>query len=124
MPRLSILRTGTRAVAIALLLAAALPALAADAFLKAAADLPLMPGLAEVEGAGVLFDKPDGRIVEAYAFGEVAAAAVRRFYAETLPQLGWRARGGMNFEREGERLTLTLGGRDGALTVRFDIVPR
>ncbi len=41
------------------------------AYLAAVADLPLMPGLAEVPEAGLVFDQPSGRIVEAYAQGAV-----------------------------------------------------
>ena len=87
-------------------------------------DLPLMPGLAEVEGAGVVFDKPDGRIVEAYAQGEVAREAVLAFYRKTLPQLGWRAVGATTFRREDETLSLDFLDGGGALIVRFTLVPR
>src|SRR3546814_7081615 len=54
-------------------------------------DLPLMPGLAEIADAATVFDAPQGRIVESYAAGTVAAAEIRSFYAQTLPQLGWTA---------------------------------
>lgn len=89
-----------------------------------AADVPLMPGLSEVRDVGVIFDKPGGRIVEAYAVGPVASAGVEQFYGETLPQLGWQRIGRFRFEREGERLEIGFGGQDGSLTVRFDITPR
>jgi hypothetical protein len=87
-------------------------------------DLPLMPGLAEVEGAGVVFDKPDGRIVEAYAQGWVTREAVLAFYRQALPQLGWRAAGGAVFRREGEALSLDFLDGGGALVVRFTLVPQ
>ncbi len=87
-------------------------------------DLPLMPGLAEIEGAGVVFDKPDGRIVEAFAQGEVARDAVLAFYGKTLPQLGWRAVGAAIFQRENESLSLDFLDGGGALIVRFTLVPR
>jgi hypothetical protein len=87
-------------------------------------DLPLMPGLAEVEDAGVIFDKPDGRIVQAYAQGEVAREAVLAFYHQTLPQLGWRPTGAATFRREGEALSLSFLDGGGALIVRFTLVPR
>ncbi len=96
----------------------------AEDFLSVAADLPLMPGLSEVRDVGVIFDKPGGRIVEAYAVGPVGSAGVEQFYGETLPQLGWRRIGRLRYEREGERLEIGLGGQDGSLTVRFDITPR
>ena len=66
-------------------------------------DLPLMPGLAEVEGAGVVFDKPSGRIVEAYARGAVTREAVASFYRDTLPQLGWSETAGLILRARGRK---------------------
>ncbi len=86
-------------------------------------DLPLMSGLTSVPGAGVVFDKPSGRIVEAYAEGEVGRAQVAAFYTQTLPQLGWRARQSNVFIRENERLSLIFLGGDGDLIVRFTLEP-
>ncbi len=94
------------------------------AYLTAVADLPLMPGLAEVPGAGLVFDQPSGRIVEAYAQGAVSRAAVRAFYLDTLPNLGWRAKAEALFQREGEELRLDVSGDDGALIVRFTLQPQ
>ena len=94
------------------------------AYLTAVADLPLMPGLAEVPEAGLVFDQPSGRIVEAYAQGAVSRAAVRAFYLDTLPNLGWRAKAEALFQREGEELRLDIAGDDGALTVRFTLQPQ
>jgi len=103
------------------------PARAAEAIAYVARidDLPLMPGLAEIADAGISFDKPSGRIVEAYARGAVARAAVSAFYGRTLPQLGWRARAGQAnvFVREDERLGLDYLGEDGDLIVRFTLEP-
>jgi hypothetical protein len=112
------------ALALALVFAWSAKAGAAETFLTAAVDVPLMGGLTEVEGVGVVFDKPDGRIVEAYAVGSVAAAQVERYYAEVLPHLGWQKVESARYQRESETLRLNIGGRDGALTVRFDITPR
>ncbi len=95
----------------------------AAAFMAGVADLPLMPGLAEVPDAGVVFDKPAGRIVEAYAEGAVSRAAVTAFYLGTLPNLGWRAKAEALFQREGELLRLGFVGDDGALVVRFTLRP-
>ncbi len=94
------------------------------AYLAAVADLPLMPGLAEVPGAGLVFDQPSGRIVEAYAQGAVSRAAVRAFYLDTLPNLGWSAKAEALFQREGEELRLDISGEDGALVVRFTLQPQ
>ena len=59
------------------LLGAPVVAQEGNAFVAGIEDLPLMGGLIEDVDAGLVFDKPEGRIVEAYATGEVSAAAVR-----------------------------------------------
>ncbi len=86
-------------------------------------DLPLMPGLEEMKESGLVFDKPSGRIVEAYAAGPVTSGEIMRFYEQTLPQLGWRSdrRGG--YLREGERLQLTLTEASDKVTVQFRLHP-
>ncbi len=107
----------------ALFLLLARPA-AADTYLSAVDDLPLMAGLKEAVGQGVVFDAPQGRIVQAYASGPLSPAEVRKFYAATLPQLGWRADGPLRFNREGERLTLEITETGGAsVTVLFILTP-
>jgi len=94
-------------------------------FVAAIEDLPLMPGLAEEEG-GIEFDTARGRIVEAFATGQVSEDAVRAFYDETLPQLGWRPLGRGSFQRENEILAIEFPGGHGAappLTVGFRLMP-
>jgi len=83
-------------------------AAAAESFVAGFEDLPLMPGLTQITGQGVVFDTPSGRIVEAYAEGPVAAAQVLSFYARTLPQLGWRRVRDSRYRREGEELSLDV----------------
>jgi len=111
--------------ALALLLAP-LPrdAAAEAAFLAGVEDLPLMPGLSEVDGAATVFDAPQGRIVETFAAGAVAPAEVERFYAQTLPELGWIAASAREFRREGEKLTLEITPGADATTVRFTLAPQ
>ncbi len=95
----------------------------AAAFVDVLGDVPLAPGLSVVPGSGVMFDTPQGRIVEVYATGAARATQVRTFYRETLPQLGWQPTGHNGFQREGERLTLNYSrvGRD--LTVHYALAP-
>jgi hypothetical protein len=106
-----------------LALALASPALA-EGFVTGIDDLPLMAGLAEVPGSGIVFDKPEGRIVEAYASGAVSRDEVEAFYGATLPQLGWEPAAPGEWVREGERLSLTYDGAGESLTVRFSLAPR
>lgn len=86
-------------------------------------DVPVMPALRPVDRAGIEFDAPSGRIVEAYAIGAVNRRAVLDFYRDTLPQLGWRVGAGNAFRREDEMLRLDFFGPDGELTVRFTVSP-
>jgi hypothetical protein len=86
-------------------------------------DVPLMPGLAPADDSLLVFDQPQGRIVEASASGPVRRRDVIAFYRASLPELGWAVHGRHAFERAGERLSLDFDGRDGQLTVAFTLVP-
>jgi len=95
----------------------------AQQFVPGTEDVPLMRELAPVKGSDIVFDKPEGRVIEASARGKVTRAAVRSFYASTLPQLGWKA-SGESWTRETERLHLDFAGRDGDLWVTFTLLPK
>ena len=96
------------------------PALARDAYLSLAPDIPLAPGLSEFDGGQVVFDKPEGRIVRIEAERletQDAGDRVPAFYRETLPNLGWQLNGAHNsadsvltFQRGGETLLITMQG--------------
>ena len=110
--------------------ALAVPAWAGGGFVDGFDELPLMPGLFSVTEENLSFDKPSGRIVQAEARGALAPEDVRKFYRETVPQLGWRKAGGEDrFVRDGEALHLEIapappdaGGRR-QITVRFLLSP-
>ena len=97
---------------------------AAEGYLAGIPDLPLMPGLQEVPDSGLVFDKPEGRIVEAYAAGETTPQAVAAFYDQTLPQLGWRREKPGSYLREGERLSLDVESGAQGVTVLFRLFPQ
>jgi len=67
-------------------------------------NLPLMPSLSQVDDKCFLFDTPYGRIIHAFARGNLEKAKIRSFYAATLPQLGWQEVEGMKFYRDEEFL--------------------
>jgi hypothetical protein len=121
-----------RRLAAALVFAAALLAalpLAAQkeappSFVAGTEDVPLMPGLRNQASTLVVFDKPQGRIVEVEARGKVTRAAAEKFYADSLPPLGWVADGTHRWRRDGEGLHLDIKGRDGDLRVAFSLLPR
>lgn len=88
---------------------AAAPVAAQTSFITGLNDVPLMPGLSPL-GETLVFDKPGGRIAEAVFTSRQGADAVARFYADTLPQLGWRAAGKDRYVRDREELALHLSG--------------
>ncbi len=116
------LRIAGTVIVLLALTGAPAPAGAAD-FFELLEDVPVMPALAPVADAGIEFDTPSGRIVEAYAIGATSRRAVRDFYRRTLPQLGWQAGAGDTFRREDESLSIDFFGTDGELTVRFTVAP-
>lgn len=124
-----------RIFAVALLLGlGALPfgvAAAQEKYLDAVEDMPLMDGLYETGEGGMVFDKPNGRIVRTIAEGRVSLVTARRFYENTLPQLGWVRHKKLEligdllvFDRESERLEIEFVPMSGSKTqVRFSFQP-
>lgn len=97
------------AVSAALVACASAPAHATE-FLKAIDDVPLVAGLTEKPDP-VVFESDQGRVVQTLAEGQVGSTAIGAFYRDTLPALGWKAvegQAGLVFERESERLTITV----------------
>ncbi|WP_162938184.1 hypothetical protein [Kiloniella sp. EL199] len=77
-------------------------------FFTGSGGVPIVPGMEEMDELGVVFDKPEGRIVEAFASGPLSQADVREFYGRALPQLGWEVIGEGLFVREGEVLKIEI----------------
>lgn len=113
-------------------------------FLADLSDVPLAPGLVEVEAERLVFDKPEGRIVRAVATGKRPVAEIAGFYGATLPQLGWQVESGtapppdaapgrrsphaaadrLLFFRDAERLEIVMETVYETLVVRFSLEPR
>ncbi len=119
-----LLRTISFAIAISLAVGA-LPsgAEAESAFLEDVDDLPLPEGFAEDPAARVVFDKPEGRIVDTAASGPGKAGEVRAFYDRTLPALGWRAGPNGTWQRDDETMEMTVGQDGSQVVVRYLITP-
>lgn len=112
--------------------ASAAPAASARApaqYLSAAPDIPLAEGLQELPEGTLVFDKPQGRILQMTAAQVAGASAqtARQFYRASLPNLGWAMRKSkpqdsniLTFIRKGETLQLTFS----ADLVIFDLTPQ
>lgn len=117
----------SRAVFVAALICAT-AAHAEARFFSGIDDLPLAPGLSEAQS--FQFDEAGGRITGATASGRATPAAVRAFYTETLPALGWSSSPNgesrdLVFLRGRERLTLSIvaSGDGASLEVRLLVRP-
>ena len=97
-------------------------------YLTSIVDLPLLTGLKEEIGAGVAFDKPGGRIVEAIAKGAVLQSSVLSFYSSVLPGLGWDLINsditGSLWKRSNEMLRIEVVLDGNFVIVRYSISPK
>lgn len=80
-------------------------------FFSSLEDIPLMDGLTELNDQTLSFDKPEGRIIESIALitPTLTQEKIIDFYAQTLPQMGWRVTtttNGASFSRENDLLEL------------------
>jgi len=104
----------------------------ADAMLNDLA-IPLMDGLIENDEASMLFDSPEGRIINAAASGAVSGEKIHDYYRVVLPSLGWEVRQGVPCEgsatyclsavREEENLTMSIEVTDDKSTVTYSLSP-
>jgi len=101
-------------------------------------DIPLMQDFQEEEDSRVVFDTPEGRIIEVRAVGPYGAGKVLDYYRLVLPSLAWRevahknqsCGGSLSFcitaRRGGEILTLKIRpakGTEGKTIIYFSVNP-
>jgi hypothetical protein len=119
-----------RAFLVILFLTVSGPVLAEDPrFFSELSDIPLMPGLFELTDETVVFDKPEGRIVETAAASETENMnKIKAFYDSALPQLGWAraplAAGAGDYIRQDEALSLRVESRGGLNVLKLMVSPR
>ena len=92
-------------------------------FLSDIEDVPLIEGLNEDKTLAFDFDKIDGRIVEAHAYGNLRVNEVSDFYSDILPELGWLIVNDLIFVRDGEILRIELSKEGKLLLARFVLTP-
>ncbi|MCC6598690.1 MAG: hypothetical protein IT559_07870 [Alphaproteobacteria bacterium] len=93
-------------------------------FFSALQDVPLMPGLREINEQTVIFDKPDGRIVESFAeIEDGSQEAVLRYYSASLPPFGWTKRHDGRFLRDKEILELRFQQLGDDVFLRISVMP-
>jgi len=95
------------------------------AFFTALQDIPLKPGLIELSDQTLVFDKPQGRIVESTAKSEHGTEHdIRLYYKQSLPQLGWEYEEAGLYSRKQEHLHLNFETHEGQHFLRVMLEPR
>lgn len=93
--------------------------------MSGANDIPLADGLAELPDGMLVFDKPEGRIVQLTTArrADLTESDIAAFYRRTLPNLGWvlktESENMLTFIGQTEILRLTFS----ADLVMFDVTP-
>ncbi len=112
--------------ALAFIATLAAPTLAEAAYFSTIEDLPLPPGFTERVSAGEGFGGESGRIVLVAADGALSPLAVRDFYYDALPQLGWsvspQTDGTLVFQRGREQLSFTVETANGRTQIGARLV--
>ena len=94
-------------------------------FFSVLPDVPVIAGMNEAKDLAVIFDKPQGRFVEVLMAGDVQDTAVRVYYADVLPQMGWnQASTGEYYTRAGERLDIHFDKNTSQTLVHITISPQ
>ena len=89
---------------------------------------PIMEGLAESMTKIVMFDKPEGRIIESEVAGPGTAGAAKEFYNESLSQIGWNLQPNgdeniLKFVKEGELLSLEFSASKNFVVINISLAP-
>jgi len=95
------------------------------AYVQILSDIPLAPGLSLEEDSEVIFDVPEGKIVEVSAFGAADLEETQTFYKESLEALGWQAVSGKewSYKRDEECLEIFFDDGENDLQVKFRLMP-
>ena len=100
-------------------------------------DIPLMSGLVENTDEAMVFDSPEGRIINAEAQGQITAIKTFEYYRSVLPSLGWNInkdqQNGMACEepaqycieaiRDQESLLLQFSANNGTSKISYSLFP-
>lgn len=107
----------------ALLLSTSAAAQGEPAFLSGLPDVPRMPELTEQADSRVMFDTPEGAIMEAHLTGSPSGREVRAFYRSALPTLGWRRLAPGQYRRDDQCLDLIVERRKNRTQVEISVHP-
>ena len=76
-----------------------------------------------VEDSLILFDKIDGRYVSVEIYGDYEEYEVIDYYKRILPNLGWKEKKYLIYNRNNETLEIKSKKEKKGLSVKFNIFP-
>lgn len=95
-----------------------------DTFFETLYDVPVMAGLEEIKAEALLFDKPDGKIAFVKAASKtLSVSKITEFYAQTLPQMGWKKTKENQYVRGNEQLQIDVKSQNPFTIVEFTLSP-
>ena len=92
-------------------------------FINGLEDIPLYKKMEIVEDSLILFDKIDGRYVSVEINGAYEEEEVINFYKRILPNLGWKEKKSLTFNRNKETLEIISKKEKEKIFVKFNIFP-
>ena len=95
-----------------------------QAYFSVLTDIPLMPEMKELTDQAFVFDKAEGRVVEAVGFLSISDTdRPIKFYETALTQLGWKPLKTGLFQRNNEQLVVRAEKLAQGVLVRFQLSP-
>jgi len=101
---------------------------ASQDFVQGSEDIPLLEGMTKIFDEGLGFDSANGSIMSSTYKTNNSAESIKKFYQQTLPQMGWKISKGKNaeaqkvkFKRENEQLEIEFTTQNGKNLVKFFI---
>ncbi len=91
-------------------------------YIESLGDIPLMPELTIHNEQTMIFDAPEGRVVQVTATSDTNIP-VAAFYAQSLPELGWKTNSENSYYREGEHLDISTQKDGSGVRVTFSLKP-
>lgn len=94
-----------------------------QAFVPGLDGVPVMEGVTIDSDTALIFDHPQGRIVEVQGFTQRAHAEVLAYYGALLPALGWQEVREGHYRRDAEQLRVMMRDLADGRLLRFRVTP-
>lgn len=84
-------------------------------------DIPLIEGAQIPENQATIFDTLEGKVVISRIVSPLSSSNVKKFYAEVLPNLGWKEISSNQYQRGKQFLEVKLESINGKVFISFEL---